>query len=115
MAGTGKAGRRGDGGPALAAELDSPAGIAVASDGTVLIADCLNDRLRAVSPDGRIDTAHNQVIAFGAGGAVRVLASASGPVPVMDPRQVAVGPDGAVYVAQPSRHRIMIIPPPSAR
>jgi sugar lactone lactonase YvrE len=46
----------GDGGPATAAELDGPAALAVDSDGTVYIADSINDRVRAVAPNGTMST-----------------------------------------------------------
>lgn len=39
FAGTGAAGSSGDGGPASAARLDGPGGVAVAGDGTVYLSD----------------------------------------------------------------------------
>jgi len=56
IAGTGTAGFGGDGGPALAATLNSPAGIAVDRRGNVYIADTGNNRIRAVTTDGNIQT-----------------------------------------------------------
>ncbi len=56
VAGTGVQGFAGDGGPASAAELDSPAGLAVAADGRVFIADTHNQRVRLVSSTGVIST-----------------------------------------------------------
>jgi len=49
IAGNGTAGFGGDGGPALAAELNHPTGIAVDPAGDVFIADSANDRLRVVT------------------------------------------------------------------
>lgn len=46
----------GDGGPALDARLNTPSGIAVDLAGNVFIADTGNQRVRKVSPDGRIST-----------------------------------------------------------
>ena len=43
-------GASGDGGPAVAATMDRPHGICVASDGTVYIGDTLNHRVRRVTP-----------------------------------------------------------------
>lgn len=48
LAGTGKAGASGDGGPALAAEFNGPHNLAVLPDGNVLIGDTWNGRVRKV-------------------------------------------------------------------
>jgi len=56
VAGSGTTGLAGDGGPAIEAELNGPAGVAVGSDDTVYITDLQNNRLRAVGPDGIIRT-----------------------------------------------------------
>jgi uncharacterized protein (TIGR03437 family) len=48
LAGSGTAGFAGDGGPATAAALNQPLGVAVDSLGNILIADTLNDRVREV-------------------------------------------------------------------
>jgi uncharacterized protein (TIGR03437 family) len=60
LAGTGIAGSTGDEGPATAAQLDSPAGIAVQDDGNVFIADTHNHRIRQVTPEGAIHTIAGQ-------------------------------------------------------
>ncbi|MCB9780480.1 MAG: hypothetical protein H6742_18080 [Alphaproteobacteria bacterium] len=49
-------GYSGDGGPAVEAMLDTPSDVAVASDGTIYIADTGNSCIRRVTPDGTIDT-----------------------------------------------------------
>jgi hypothetical protein len=56
FAGSGTTGFTGDGGPAKAAELDYPTGLTVEVDGSVLIADDGNYRVRSVAPDGVIST-----------------------------------------------------------
>ncbi len=76
IAGNGRVGLAGDGGPASQAELQGPVAIAVGADGTIYIADLGNNRIRAVSPAGIITT----------------LAQVS------QPGALAVGPNGTVYV-----------------
>ena len=56
IAGTGTQGFSGDNSAATAAELDSPAGIASASDGRIILADTHNHRLRVISATGITQT-----------------------------------------------------------
>ncbi len=50
VAGTGRSGPSGDGGPAAGASLDRPHGVAVQADGGILIGDTNNHRVRLVTP-----------------------------------------------------------------
>ena len=50
IAGIGTAGFSGDGSPALAAQLNAPAGIAMGANGAILIADSGNNRIRTLTP-----------------------------------------------------------------
>jgi DNA-binding beta-propeller fold protein YncE len=56
FAGSGRPGHAGDGGPATAARLRSPCGVAVHPSGKVVIADSGNGWLRVVDQDGTIRT-----------------------------------------------------------
>lgn len=56
VAGTGRPGYSGGGGPATDAELDWPAGLAVDGAGNLFIADNGNDRIRRMDTEGRIVT-----------------------------------------------------------
>jgi sugar lactone lactonase YvrE len=68
IAGTGVAGFSGDGAAATAARLNHPEGIAVGADGSLLIADYWNHRIRQVLPNGRIATVIGSGSAGPAGG-----------------------------------------------
>jgi RHS repeat-associated protein len=101
VAGSGVNGFSGDGGPATQARLRFPKSVAVASDGTLYIADSGNNRIRRVSPDGIITTiAGTGSFSFGGDGGPARFASFA------DPYRVALGPDGTVYIADRANSRI---------
>jgi hypothetical protein len=101
VAGNGEFGFSGDGGPAKDARLTDPRGIAVGPDGTLYIADTRNHRVRAVRPDGIITTvAGNGVSGFSGDGGPAKDAK------LYNPEAVAVGPDGALYIADSSNVRV---------
>ncbi len=56
VAGTGKKGDAGDGGPALQAEFNFMHSLALAASGDLYLADTLNHRVRRVSRDGTVST-----------------------------------------------------------
>ena len=56
VAGSGATGFAGDGGPASAAQLAAPQGVDMTPEGTIIISDTANNRVREVSLSGTIDT-----------------------------------------------------------
>lgn len=94
VAGIGVAGDEGDGGPADQAALNTPTGVATDEAGNIYIADSGNHRVRVVSPDGRIAAFAGQGTS-GYGGDQGPATEAL----LNWPADVALGPDGAVYVA----------------
>jgi sugar lactone lactonase YvrE len=81
IAGTGKSGEAGDGGPAVAATLKGPAGLAFDRNGNLLVADHDGERIRRIDSQGIITTA------FG-----------SADAPFNYPVGLAFDPTGALYV-----------------
>ncbi len=59
VAGTGASGNSGDGAAALQAQLNGPSSVSVDTAGNLYIADTGNQRVRKVTPDGRISAATN--------------------------------------------------------
>jgi len=106
VAGNGGRGFSGDGGPATAAQLNSPTGVAVAADGSVLIADQLNNRIRRVSPGGTIATvAGSGAPGISGDGGPATAARLNGPV------GLAVTPDGGFVFTDSGNHRVRRVSP----
>jgi sugar lactone lactonase YvrE len=103
IAGNGRRGYSGDGGPAIAASLNFPGGMTVTRDGTIYFADTGNNRVRAIWPSGTIATAAGtgQFGAWTAGGAAALHTSLSGPA------AVAVSPGGCLYIADEGNSEIL--------
>ncbi|MFI9311381.1 NHL domain-containing protein [Streptomyces triculaminicus] len=101
VAGTGTAGFSGDGGPATAARLHTPLGVAVTSTGDLHITDHGNHRIRKITADGKIST----VVGTGSAG----FAGDGGPAlsaQLNGPHGVAVNGAGDLYIADYSNQRV---------
>jgi uncharacterized protein (TIGR03437 family) len=86
IAGTGHPGFAGDGGPAAAAQLNSPYGLTFDIRGNLYIADLGNARVRRVAPDGTITT----------------VAAA----PLVSPRNLAADSAGNLYISDFDGQRV---------
>ena len=101
VAGTGRSGFSGDGGPAPAARLFFPAGVAVDGAGNLFIADQGNYRIRKVDTAGVITTV--------AGTGTRGFSGDGGPAAdatLTQPFGVAVDGAGNLFFADEGNHRI---------
>jgi uncharacterized protein (TIGR03437 family) len=106
IAGTGAAGFSGDGGPATAAQLNLPYGLATDLLGNLYVADLGNNRVRRIAPDGTILTV--------AGGGTQASAIDGGPatgVPLLTPRNLATDAAGDLYISEFSGHRVRKVTP----
>jgi hypothetical protein len=92
IAGNGTSGFSGDGGPAINAQLNQPAGVAVDGSGNVFIADYINRRIRKISIDGTMTT-------FAGGGSPRGDGGPAKNAQLFAPLGVTVDGNGNVFIA----------------
>lgn len=101
------AGYGGDGGPAEKAQLNLPMAVAVGPDGSILISDAGNSRLRRVGLDGRIQTVAGYGPAqdtYGAG-----FAGDGGPLEkakFFSPTDLKFAAAGQLFICDSGNHRI---------
>ena len=104
VAGTGRSGYSGDGGPASEAQLDHPSSIAIASDGSLYIAEWYNHCIRRIDPEGIITTiAGCDVAGYEGDNDLAITAK------LRMPYDVAVAPDGGIYIADTGNSRIRYV------
>ena len=86
------------------AQFSDPFGVAIDSAGAIVIADAgSSQRIRRISPDGRVSTI---------AGGTRGFADGAGTAAMFDtPSGVAIGPDGTIYVADTGNNAIRAIAP----
>ena len=103
VAGTGIAGFSGDAGPATAAALNFPRGVAVDTNGNLYLADASNNRVRKIATNGIITTvAGGGCCSLGDGGP-----ATSGEL--SNPTSVAVDVSGNIYIADTSHERVRLV------
>ncbi len=106
VAGTGKAGDSGDGGPALKARFNEPYGIAVDRQGNLFVADRLNRKVRRI--DGK-----SGIITTLAGDGSKKFSGDGGPANragLVEPNSVALARDGKrLFIADVADHRVRVV------
>jgi RHS repeat-associated protein len=106
IAGNGDWGSYGDGGPAIDAALSYPTGLDVGPDGGLYIAETNDCLIRKVDPAGIITTVAGMVGACGYGGDGGPATSAQ-----ISPNDVAVAPDGSIFIAEFGTNRVRYVSP----
>jgi len=104
VAGNGRAGFSGDGGPATAASLNAPNRALLTSDGYLFIADTGNHRIARVGPDGVIQT----ICGTGQPGFSGDQGQACKAM-LRWPQGLALASDGTLYVADAGNYRVRCI------
>ncbi len=101
LAGTGKKGHSGDAGPALQARLDNPFGVTRGPDGALYVVEFDGNVVRRIGSDGVITTVAGSGKKGGLGDGGPALEAQFD-----QPHEIRFGPDGSLYVADMSNHRI---------
>ncbi len=106
-AGTGSPGFSGDGGSALYASFNGPSSVLAGPDGSIYVADTLNNRVRRIAPDGVVTTVagSGQTNAAGQSG----FSGDGGPATLASlnaPHGLALDAQGALYIADTNNGRI---------
>lgn len=122
VAGIGRRGMSGDGGPAIEAQIANPDGIAVAGDGTIYFTDSENHRVRKVDATTGIITTvaglgYREVETSSAeyhlpadkGGGFSGDGGPAADAMLLSPGAVVFGPDGKLYIADTGNDRIRVI------
>ncbi len=111
VAGTGQPGLAGDGGPAVRAQFSLPLDLARDAAGNLYVADAGNNRIRKITAEGLMTT----VAGSGATGRLQGGFSGDGgpatEAELHGPSAIAIGPAGALIVADALNNRVRRIEP----
>jgi sugar lactone lactonase YvrE len=105
IAGTGTSGYTGDGGPAIKAQLNAPQSVEVDPAGNIFIADTYNHVVRRIDRSGVITTFAGKEPGLSGDGGPATAAQISLPM------DVAVAPDGSVYITDGGNSRLRRVTP----
>jgi sugar lactone lactonase YvrE len=92
-------------GPGPESRFNHPHGVAVSDDLTVYVSDMLNHTIRKISPSGEVSTVAGKALEEGSADGSAAEAR------FCKPEGVAVGPDGALYVADTYNYTVRKITP----
>ena len=101
LAGTGTAGFSGDGGPAIAAQLNNPFGVVRGPDGAIWFCEYSGHRVRRIAADGTISTV--------AGNGTRGFSGDGGPATeaqLSHPHEIRFDAAGNLFIADTGNHAI---------
>ena len=90
-------------GSSATARFDLPHGLAVATDGSLFVADTANNRIRVISADG------NTVSTYAGDGGTGLINGDAASARFAAPEDVAIAPDGRLFVADTQSHLIRVI------
>jgi len=106
VAGNGRMGFSGDGGPATQASMHRPMDCFAGSDGSIYIADFMNHRIRKVDPDGIITTIVGNGEPDFAGDSGSALDAR-----LNHPRHLFIDAEGCIYISDVANHRVRKVDP----
>ena len=90
-------------GTGAGAQFNRPRGVAIAPDGTIVVADASNHRIRRITPEGVVTTV---------AGSSQGSADGTGAAAMFNfPSSVALLPNGVIVVADQGNHRIRLVTP----
>jgi uncharacterized protein (TIGR03437 family) len=106
IAGNGHPGFAGDGGPAAAAQLNQPYGLALDASGNLYVADYGNQRVRRIDGNGIITTVAGDGLSGSNGDAGPAISAL-----LLGPRNLAIDPAGNLYISEFDGHRVRRVAP----